>query len=275
MVVGPVVAARYVPVAEVGYLLLGISVLNVCGTAANPLNSVLLSKISMMLAQGRESESRECASHLLSAALPLGLFSCVQLLIFTDVFVLALVGPRFMAGIPVIRILAAAIPFFLAYTSLRSLVDAASIKPYNAGNTAIALALFCLLLALEVWFVPRTWLIEAFAVALLLAMVLLAILTTHSAQTLFQLRVQWTPLAMSSAGALVLGGLSLGVRAVEGFTTNVAAGLLIATTSSVLFGAYLFVIKSPWLMFLCRTLSTRKEREYRAASAPLEAAGDD
>ena len=273
LALGPVIAAHFVPISQVGYFLLGLSILNVFGTAANPLNMVLLSKVSMMLAQGRKAEARECAGYLLSAAVPIGLFGSLQLLIYADVFVKMWVGPRFLAGVPVIRILGSAMPFFLVYSSLRSLVDAASAKSHNAVNATIALAMFCVFVGLQVKTVSSKWLIEAFASSLLLALVLLAVLTTHSVRVLFQLRPNWADIRRSGLGAGLLGALSLFVRWTEGFSTNPSASLFTLAISSALFMAYLFYIRSPWLMFLNKTLFSAKKPKCQPSNAAFEVVG--
>jgi len=194
------------------------------------------------------------------------------LFIYTDVFIEMWVGPRFLAGVPVIRILAVAIPFYLVYCSLRSLVDAASHKSFNAVNSTIALVVFCVIVGLQVNSAPSNQLIVEFAFALLLALVLLAILTTFSVQVLFKLRPDWSELCLSSVGAAVCGALGWFVRWRDGYSLNAFSSLIAIAISSVLFIAYLFYIRTPWLMFLASTLFSPKEPQYKPSSSRLEVA---
>src|SRR5438552_3487065 len=65
----PMIAAHYFAMPQVGSMLLGIGILTLVGTCVNPLNQVLLSKISMVLARNRWEEARRCVEYLFTAVL--------------------------------------------------------------------------------------------------------------------------------------------------------------------------------------------------------------
>src|SRR5437588_474964 len=136
--IAPVVASHYIPLPKLAPLLLGLGILSVLGTGANPLNQVLLSKISMMLAEERRQEAKQYIQHLLSASIEISCFVCIQAVIFADVAVRIWVGPKYLTDMLLIRILLAAAPFYLVHTALRCVIDAASVTAYNTRNILIA-----------------------------------------------------------------------------------------------------------------------------------------
>src|SRR5438552_1234360 len=64
--VASITAAHYLPLPQVAPMLLGIGMLMLVGASVNPLNQVLLSKISMMLSQNRWLQARESIEYLLT-----------------------------------------------------------------------------------------------------------------------------------------------------------------------------------------------------------------
>ena len=250
---GPVIASHYVPITQVTYLLLGISLLMAMSVSAGPLGLVLLSKVSMMLAQNRTAEIRTHLEHMLAAVIELSLFLCLQVVVFTDVLVRLWVGPHFLSRIVVIRLLSVATPFYLFYVALRSVVDAASVKAYDARNNLTSLAVFLILSGLVVKAVPPKFLLEGLAGALLFALVVLAGLTAHTVRHLYGLRVPWRNSIAPIQLALFFGGLAFLLR----WSGWLGAGLPeFVGVEVILATAFLgLVIKfgSPWFWFMWNT----------------------
>lgn len=140
--VGPVLAAHYAAMREVGYLSAGQSLLWLMTVSVTPLGIVLLPRISNLLAQGKEQVVRENLNDLLSATMHLSIFLVVQIVIFLDVAVRFWLGDEFVEGVPIMRVVVLALPFHLVYVAMRSPIDAAVVKAVNARNLIASLAVF-------------------------------------------------------------------------------------------------------------------------------------
>jgi len=258
LALGPVIASHYLPMGQVSHLLLGLSILMAVSVSVAPLGLLLLSTASMMLAQKRLDEFRSRLSHLMAAVLELSTFACMQLLVFADVLVRAWVGPQFLEGLTVIRILLLATPFYLFFASLRSVIDAASVTPYNARNVLFSLAVFLILAAVQAKAFPRRFLLESLAGALALAFVTLAWLTARSVRQLFDLRIAWH----DSAAALSMGTLLAAMSFLIHFELGVRMGLVELVILEVVLGAVflggLRKLGSDWLLFAWNTAFQRQ-----------------
>ena len=191
LAVGPVIALHYMPVSRVSYLLLGLSMLTAASVSTDPIGTVFLSKISMMLANNRISDVQKYLSHLVSATIDLSLFLAIQLIVFADVLVRAWISANPPEGIAVIRVLLMGTPFYLFYTGLRSAVDAGTIRPLNSRNVIVSLGALLLMMAADTVLVRRDLLLQALAASLAAAFALLACLTSSSLANLYGVRVLW------------------------------------------------------------------------------------
>ena len=250
----PMIAAHYFAMPQVGSMLLGIGILTLVGTCVNPLNQVLLSKISMVLARNRWEEARRCVEYLFTAVLDISIFVCLQLVVFADVIVRLWVGPKFLDQMLLIRILLAAIPFYLFFTALRSAIDAATVKPLNACNVLIALAVFTALVGAAVMVAPRAWLLDLIGASLLGALVVIAGFTTRTLQQVYRVHLQWGRSFYALLLGAVLGASSGGIRWAEGFRTGV---ITLTVTELIMIALFIVVLKNngtEWLEFFFTTL---------------------
>lgn len=246
---GPMIAAHYVPVTQVSFLLLGVSLVMAATTSVTPLSLILLSKVSMMLAQDRLPELRIRLAYLQAAVLELYVFACLQVVVFADVMIRVWVGPSFLKGIVIIRLLSLAIPFYLWFVVLRGAIDAASVTPYNVYNMLLSAAAFLGLAAAAVKLAPGSLLLELIAGAMVAAVVFLAWLTNLTFQRLYELGIDWKRSALSVLVAVLLGGTSLLLHGAQGFRTSLGRFLLIELATGALFIGLLKYLHSPWLQF--------------------------
>lgn len=246
---GPIIAAHYLPVGEVSYLLLGVSVLMAVATTAEPLGSILLSKVSMILAQDRLSELRTHLAYLQAAVLELYVFACLQVVVFADVVVRVWVGPSFLGGLVILRLVSLAIPSYLLFVALRSVVDAASVRPHNTNNVLVACAVFLLLTAVAVRAAPRSLLLASIAGSLVVAIGILAWLTNHTVRKLYQVGVEWRRSALPLLVGVFLAGTSLLFHWAQEFRTGLGLFLLIEMATGVVFLGLLKQMGSPWIPF--------------------------
>jgi O-antigen/teichoic acid export membrane protein len=258
MALGPMIAARYVPIQDVGYMLLGLSLLTVIGTSCNPINQVLLSKVSMMLADGRKDAARVQVEYLLSAVLEVSVFACLQIVVFADVVIHLWVGNTYTGHTALLRICLMPIPFYLFYTSMRSVIDAGSERAYNAVNVVSALLTFVVITVISIKVVPRDWLMHAIAFALLTSYMLLAKLTANTVAMLYGLRPPW----LNSAGPLVwsffFGALSYSFRLATDFQTSRTQFICFELMVGLMFLALLYRQRSTWLVFVLSAVIQRR-----------------
>ena len=248
--IGPLITTHYLPMTEVAYLLLGSNFLLVMGYTAGPLTVVLLSKFSMMLGQNRLAEVRESLEHLVRAVLDISVFASLQLVVFADVLVRVWVGPRFLPGISIIRLLILAIPPYLFYMALRSSIDAVTVKPRNAGNVMAALVIYLALTAVTLKALPANFLLEGIAGALVVALSVLGMLTARTFRDLYNLSVPWGKCAPSLLAAALMGAASFAFRRIQPDAHESLLTFLWELLASGLFLVALGRLGSPWLGFV-------------------------
>lgn len=209
LAIGPVVALHFIPVARVSYFLLALSMLTAVSVSTEPVGTVFLSKISMMLAGKRSDDVPKYLSHLTSATLDLSCFATVQLVVFADVLVRTWVGVTSPEGIAVIRLLLIGTPFYMFYTALRSAVDAGTVRPLNSRNVVASLMTLLLFIAADTILVRRDLLLQALAASSAVVFGLLAYLTVRSLVSLYRVRVLWRNSRVPIICTSVSGALGL------------------------------------------------------------------
>lgn len=247
---GPMIAAHFMKITQVSPLLLGLNILMVIGYAAGPLGVVLLSKVSMMLGKNKYDEVQARLRLLLVAVMEVSVFTCIQLAVFADVVVRAWVGPAFLNDMGVIRILLLAIPPYLFFITLRSTIDAVTVKPFNTLNVLVSLGAYLVLIAVWIKFFPDRSLLAGIAGSLLSSQILLAILTVRTFRRFYGLRIPWRQLSPSIATAAALGGIAFVIRLLSGDPVPLWLAILLEL---VLTGAYLGVLahrKSEWVSYM-------------------------
>jgi len=139
---GPIFAAHFVPIEEVGYLSVSQRLLSLGATAIAPLGLILLPKVSSMIIQKRYSEIKENLNYLINASIQLSIFISFQLILFADTIIYYWLGPEFLDAAPIMRIVSCSIFFYLFYRTVGSIIDATKTRPINTINLAISMGLF-------------------------------------------------------------------------------------------------------------------------------------
>jgi O-antigen/teichoic acid export membrane protein len=142
--------------------------------------------------------------------------------VFADVILRIWVGSAFHHAVPIVRILAVAIPFVFFPVALRSVIDAISVKASNAHNLMISLAAMLVFIAISVTVVPRAFLLIALSVSTVLTVALLAGLTGATVRRLCGVKPVWRSFAESLVANLLLFGIAAGMRGVGEATTSMA-----------------------------------------------------
>ena len=250
-----VIAAHYVPMTSVTFLLFGGTFLAAVAAANQPLVTILLARVSKSIARKRISELQAPLGYLVSALIESSFFVCLQLIVFTDVIMNAWVGPSFSAGLRVIRIVIIAVPFYSIHAGLRAAIDAAAVKAYNARNALISLGTFLVLAALTKIFLPDSYLLEGLAVSSVIGLFVLAVCGFETLRSLTQINLKWAPILLSLGVAGILGMLSYFIHHV------LHLGLLaLALFELVLSGVYLVLLRMlgcRWVAFVFETIFVR------------------
>lgn len=249
LALGPVVASQKISLARVTPLLLGTSMLMGIAASAEPLGQILLSKVSMFVSQDRTVELKTHLAYLQEAVIASYVFVCLQLVVFADVVLRAWVGSKLTGGVDVVRVILLAIPFYLVFSALRSVIDAKSVTPYNAFNVLIASAAFLIFLGAAVLFSPQDTLLSSIALATVTAIAVLALLTMRTMRKLFELEVNWKRSVAAILLSIALAGVSYGIRLMIGPALNFASACGVAFVVGAMFLWLLKRAGSPWLPF--------------------------
>ena len=249
MALPPILASHYMAMSRTVYLLLGASMLTAFSASVGPLGIILLSKASMMLTQGRVNELRDRLDLLVAAVLELSVFGCLQLMVFTDVVVRVWVGRSFLEGTLVVRILLAAVPFYVLYATLRSVVDAVSITAYNSGNVLVVLAGVLIAILLVVKLAPASFVLEGIALAWVCSLAGLGWLTGRTLRQLLGFSIHYRRMLAPFSVAAALAGASLMVHWINGFRTGVLAVVLLEFAAGTIFLGSLRRL-GPWFPYV-------------------------
>lgn len=146
---GPILAAHFVSMRDVGYLSVSQSLLGTVGAIVSPLGILLLPKIGSLISQKRDSEIKESLGYLIGATIYCSIFVFLQMFIFADSIVEFWLGSDFVDAALIMRIVLCSIPFFLFCGTIGPILEAAQVRPVNLINLSVS---FLLSLAVAVVF---------------------------------------------------------------------------------------------------------------------------
>jgi O-antigen/teichoic acid export membrane protein len=255
---GPMLAAHYMKIADISPLLLGLNILMVIGYAAGPLGVVLLSRLSMMLGQNRHDEVHARMQLLIAAVMEVSIFTCIQLAVFADVVVRAWVGPGFLNQIGVIRLVLLAIPPYLFFVTLRSTVDAVSVKPYNTRNVLASLTAYLVFIAAWIYLAPEKSLLVGIAIAILASQILLALLTVSTFRRFYGVSVPWLRLVPSLLTAIALGAAAFAWHVLRKDSISLAEAIVFEAVIAAAYLAALAWCRSGWVTYAWQAVAYRK-----------------
>jgi hypothetical protein len=184
--------------------------------------------------------------------LDLSIFAALQLVVFADVLIRVWVGETFLPALTVTRVLILAVPPYLFFMALKSSIDAATIKPRNAGNVLIALGIYGALTAAALKLLPANLLLDGIAASLVVGLVVLGVVTARTSRQLYGMRVPLGRFLPSIIAGIILGGVSFGFRWIQSFHEPPLVALAFELLIIAVFFAFLAKLESPWLQFLLR-----------------------
>ena len=137
---GAFLAPHLATVQDAGYLAVGQAVFALADAALAAFGLLVLPRAAQLLAEDRRDFLRSGTSDIAALSVHLGLFAGLQLLVWSDTIVLAWLGPRYAAAVPLMRVQLCALVPYLFYTLLRSVIDALETRAINTRNLLVALA---------------------------------------------------------------------------------------------------------------------------------------
>jgi len=260
-----VIATHYLPMKSVSYLLLGGSFLALVAAATLPLGIILLSQVTRSLAQQSAAQLTNRLAHFVDGLIESSIFVALQMLVFAGVIVRLWVGPSFADATRVVQLLILAVPFYFVYGGLRSVVDAAAIKAYNTRNILISLTVFAAAVGIVRFGIARDHLLEGLAFTVVIAMAVLCWLTLRTTRRLFALRLRWTNVLLGVGVAVILGVCSVVLRGAFHFEPGFVMLFFYQVTLAGMYFGTLWLLGSPWLRFVIRTMFSIQPSGLRSA----------
>jgi stage V sporulation protein B len=259
--IGPLLAPYFASLADAGYLAAGQSVQTAIQAVVIAFGLVALPKISQMVAQGRQDAVKQAVKNVIGFTLHLGLFFTLQGVLWTDELVLVLLGPQYLAAIPLMRIVLASLVPYLAYVMLRSVVDAVEDKAINTVNLFIAVAVTVLVGAGTASLGLKTM---GLAIGMTVGQLVLGILTIYFLVREYQIRWQSffsVTIVLLNAGCFVVGFLvKAGLEARLHGTMLVIGAVTIAAGLSLIYMYALQRARVEWLVDLERRLGAGRAK---------------
>lgn len=182
---GPIFASHFTSIKEVGYLSISQSLLITIGTATAPLSLILLPKISNLIANKKQETIRQGLNFLIPAVIQCSIFISVQLILFSDAIIKYWLGPDFLKAVPIMQILFCSIIFYTIFETMRSILNAAKIKPIVAINASISLGVFLFLSGILLFLIKPLSSIISLSIAFTVGTACLGILTYASIRKIF------------------------------------------------------------------------------------------
>ncbi len=176
----PIIASQYLPITEVGFLSLAITLLIGIGGVVSPLGIILLPHLSVLTAK-REMESiGKGISLLIGAILQIFLFFTTQFIIFIDYILIFWLGQDFLAASVPMSIIFCALVAYGVFGVGRSILDAVEVKAVSSYNSIISLVIMLILVALSISFGNSLSLLSLFAITFAIAFNILGLLSYFS-----------------------------------------------------------------------------------------------
>lgn len=181
---GPIFVAHLSSIEDVGYLSISQKIVSLAASAIFPLGLILLPKISSLISQGEYNYIKTNIDIIIGFVIHIFIFVCIQLMIFSDIIVKYWLGEKFINAVKIMRIVSISTIFYAFYVSMRSVIDAAEVKPLNTINLLIALSIFLFISVVFFLWKPFSAVIN-FGIAFDISMICLGILTYFSVRKIY------------------------------------------------------------------------------------------
>lgn len=182
---GPIFAAHFASLKDVGYLSVSQSLLYAIGAATAPLGMICLPKVSNLVADNGCEAIKENLNILIGAVIQLSTFVAFQAILLSDAIIKHWLGQEFLEAATILRIIFCSIIFYAFYEITRNILDAVKVKPINTINLFISLVVFILMSFNLLFFFRFFSPIISLSIAFTIGVISLGILTYISIRKIF------------------------------------------------------------------------------------------
>ena len=138
LAIGPFLAPYFGTLKDAGYFVAGQSLLRVVEGVTESFGRVALAKAAMIYADQKNDFLGEGTTDIIAFVIHLGIFATAHLIVWSDQIVLVLLGQQYTDALPLMRVLLIGLTPFLAYSMLRSIIDAVETKAVNTIFSSVA-----------------------------------------------------------------------------------------------------------------------------------------
>lgn len=139
LALGPFLAARYVGMAEAGFLLAAQAVFQIADIAVSGFGVVVLPRVAQMQVQGKTQFLARRIGDLNAFILHIGAYLSLHLLVWSRPLMITWLGSRYEGTVVLTQVLLAGVIPYVGYVMLRSIIDGVELRPVNTANLLLAL----------------------------------------------------------------------------------------------------------------------------------------
>ena len=250
LAIGPLMAPRLASVEAVGYVATGQALLRVVEGATEAFGRVALAKVSQLVAAGEHAVLKERIADVSAVVLHIGAFATLQLWVWTPEIIGTWLGPEYLPGVGVVRIVVLSILPYLLFVTLRSVLDSIEERAVNATNLYSAVAVTVIASVI----LGRRFEAEGLAAAMAVGFLLLGAMTFRAVRHRYAFALQ----TLIAPQVLVLNaGLFLAALAVQAVVTSrslpaVPVAVAAEAVFALLYGLVLWRLGARWMREIAR-----------------------
>lgn len=247
--IGPYLANTFGSAREAGYLVIGQSVFRVLEASIVAFGLVALPKVSQLFANNRTDFLKDRIGDIIIMIIQVGLFTVLQLFIWSEEIVRIWLGSEYLQAVPYIRIFLISLCPYLGYVMLRSIVDAVEEKAVNTFNLFIAL----LITALSSLWLASTFLqMYGLALGCGIGFYYLGLSTAFYLIKKYRVNLSSVPLLVAGSVNLIFALLTLMVKKyLAGQNDPIFIIAIVSSTItllSIIYGIILYMTKTQWIL---------------------------
>lgn len=141
LAVGPLLAPYFGSLKEAGYLVVGQMILRVVEGGTEAFGRAAFPRVAQVFSAGGKEALKDSVADLVSLIFHVGLYGSIHLLIWSGPLVLTWLGPEYSEAIPLVRVIMIALVPYLAFVTLRSIVDAVEVRAVTTSALFVSLSL--------------------------------------------------------------------------------------------------------------------------------------
>jgi O-antigen/teichoic acid export membrane protein len=250
LAVGPVMAPHVASLEAVGYVATGQALLRVVEGATEAFGRVALAKVTQLFAAGEQALLRERIADLSAVVVHVGVFATLQLWLWIPEIVGTWLGPEYLPGVTVVRVVVLAVLPYLSFVTLRSVLDGVEERAVNASNLYVAVIITVIASAA----LGSLFEAEGLAAAMAIGLIVLGIMTFRAVyrRYRFAIGVLMLPKIVVLNGALFGLAIALRIAARNLEMPPVPTVLVTEVVVASIYAAVLWGLGARWMREIAR-----------------------